>query len=551
MTAATQAQAGRFRIVVGLARAEGLLLVRSALVLAGVVGGCALVWGFNHTSAATWWDAVWEIGTGQVIVAMAVLVAAHLAAGRARRNGLQDLFDSLPTSAGLRTAGHLTSLAGALPASLLLISATVLLEFRGAVGTPSAAALAGGVLLVIAGGAAGVAIGTRFPHPLAGMLAALGLFILFTQAPRFSGGVIWLFPWAQVDGLHFLPGPLAGYPPAAAHAAELAGVAVLAGVIAIALTARRGRPLIALASAGALAVAAICVAGAAQLQPLPAAELNHLVMETADPASAQACTTVGKVRYCLYPGFGSQLSALQAPVDGVLVRVPDLPAEPLTIRQLVSLSLADTTLTHGQPRQRLATWASELARMPGNAAAPFAIYLTVGSWPGGAQAAGGRFALALSAADWAVGLPATAGSQNGPGPELCVPVDQAREAIAIWLAMRATYVPPSGQGIPGGYLAVGVDNANVPVWNAPGGGLISPGPQTTYLGYELAAAMASLPDGKVSRVLDRSWATWLDWHTTDAQLAAALGVPMPTIPARIRAALTGPPPTPGSPLCTG
>ncbi len=550
MTAGSRADAHALRVVFGLARTEGLLLLRSALVLAGVVGGCAVVWGFNHATSPMWWDAVWEVGSGQVIVAMAVLVAAHLAAGRARRNALQDLYDSFPASAGVRAAGHLTALAGAVPASLLLIGATTVLEFRGAVGTPGTAALAAGVLLVIAGGAAGVAIGIRFPHPLAGLLAALTLFVLFTQAQRFSGGVVWLFPWAQVDGLHALPGPLAGYPPAAAHAAELAGFAVLAGVIAIALTARVGRPLIALISAGALAATAICVAGVAELQPIPTAELNRLVTETADPASFQHCTSAGEVRYCFYSAFGPQLPLLRAVVDGVIAYVPALPAQPLTIRQLASLSLDDTTLIHGQPKQWLATWGSELARMPGNAAAPSAIYLTVGSWPGGAEGAGGRFALALSTADWAVGLPATAGSQDGPGAELCVPVDQAREAVAIWLAMRATYAPPPGDQ-PSGISAASVDNATVPTWIAPGGGLISPGPQTTYAGYELAAAMARLPAGRVTRTLDRSWASWLNWHTSDGQLASALGIQAPTIPAQIRSALAGSGPAQASPLCTG
>ena len=549
MTAPAGTRAPRLRVVLGLARAEGSLLLRSLLILGGVVGGCAVVWAFNHSTTPMWWDAVWEIGSGQVIVAIAVLVAAQLAAGRPRRNAMQDLYASFPASATARTAGHLTALAAALPASLLLIGMTIVLEFRGAVGTPSAAALTGGVLLVIAGGAVGVAIGIRFAHPLAGVLAALCLLILWTQAQRSSGGVVWLFPWAQVDGLHVLPGPLAGYPPAAAHAAELAGLAALAGVIAIALTVKHGRALIGLAAASVLAVAVIWAAGAVQLQPIPSADLNRLVNEAADPAAAQHCTTARQVRYCLYPGFDPQLPALEGPVEGVLAHLPALPAQPLTIRQLVSLSLDDTTLTHGQPAQRLAAWASELARQPGNAAAPTAIYFTVGSWPGGAQAAEGRFALALGTADWAVGLPATAGSQNGPGPELCVPVDQAREAIAIWLAMVSTYVPPSGLQS-GGFSAVNVDNATVPTWIAPGGGLTSPGPQTTYAGYELAVAMTRLQAGAVSRVLGRSWASWLNWHTTDARLAAALGLPVPAIPAAMRAALAGPPPSPASPLCT-
>lgn len=40
--------------------------------------------------------------------------------------------------------------------------------------------------------------------------------------------------------------------------------------------------------------------------------------------------------------------------------------------------------------------------------------------------------------------------------------------------------------------------------------------------------MTGLPEQKVSQVLGRAWATWLNRHTTDAQLATALGLPMPT-----------------------
>ena len=38
----------------------------------------------------------------------------------------------------------------------------------------------------------------------------------------------------MVNQLASLPGPLAGYPPAGAHALELAGLAVLAGIVALA-----------------------------------------------------------------------------------------------------------------------------------------------------------------------------------------------------------------------------------------------------------------------------------------------------------------------------
>jgi hypothetical protein len=36
-------------------------------------------------------------------------------------------------------------------------------------------------------------------------------------------------------------------------------------------------------------------------------------------------------------------------------------------------------------------------------------------------------------------------------------------------------------------------------------------------GYVLASAMAGLPQQKVSHVLASAWASWLNWHTTDAQ----------------------------------
>ncbi len=56
-------------------------------------------------------------------------------------------------------------------------------------------------------------------------------------------------------------------------------------------------------------------------------------------------------------------------------------------------------------------------------------------------------------------------------------------------------------------------------------------PQTTAVGYLLASAMRSLPEQEVTHVLASAWATWLNWHTTDAQLAAALGIRMPAVPA--------------------
>lgn len=549
-------------MVLALARVEASLLARSPLMVAGLLGGGYAIWFFFNWVEPLWWNAAWEIGYGQLVLGMAVLVTAQLAAGRARRNSMTDLYASFPATARTRTLAHLAGLIGAVPASLLLIGAGVaVVQVRGAFGAPSIAVLAAGLLLVIAAGAVGVAIGTRFPHPLAGVLGALALLLSSATTHVASGAGIWLVPWqVRLDQLGWLPGPLPGYPPGSAHALELAGLAVLAGIVALAMTV--GRVLVrgGLAAAGIVALAVICLAGVLQLRPIPTADLNHVVAEAANPASVERCTTANQVRYCLYPGFGRQLPSLEAPVTAVLARVSARPDEQLTIRQVLSLTF-DSTLAHGHPNRQVSQWAAQMQREPGNGngAPALSIYLPVGSWPATGGLADAHFELALAAADWALRIPPEAIASRADEAFLpCVPLDQAREAIAIWLAILATHPPSAelrqGLGSSGGFAEV--RNTSVPIWNYPsaGDGYVTPaggGPQNTAAGYLLAQAMTRLPAQQVSHLLKNTWDRWLNWHATDAQLAAALAIPMPRVPA------PSPPPGettgsgPQNPLCTG
>jgi len=57
--------------------------------------------------------------------------------------------------------------------------------------------------------------------------------------------------------------------------------------------------------------------------------------------------------------------------------------------------------------------------------------------------------------------------------------------------------------------------------------------------------MANLPEQKVARLLTDGWPRWLNWHSTDAELAAALGIPMPSVHAGLSQ-----PGTPVEPVCT-
>ena len=572
------------RVALILARFEALLLIRNVLVLAGMLAGGALIWSYIQPGEPLWWNAAWQIGYGQVVLAISVLIAAQLAAGRARRDAMTDLYDSFPVPAGTRVTAHLIALAGAAPASLVLIggSAAVLVS-RGAIGAPSPAVVAGGLVLVIAAGAAGIALAQRFAHPLAGVPAALALIALFTQSSQFPGGLAWLSPWTVPAQLQFLPGPLAGYPPAPAHLAELAGITALAGVTALMTAVARPWRRIRLVTVGAVAAAVTCAAGAIQLAPIPAADLNHLVGEAADPSSAEQCTTASTVRYCLYPDFSPLLPALRAPVSAVLARLPARPAHGLTVMQATGLSLQDPALTHGQAAARLATWNARLAIGPVFAPSASTIYVTVGTTSSGPRLADTQFYVALTTAEWALGLPPNAGSSPwSPSPESpCVPLDQAREAIAIWLATQATHVPAAelAAGMPapdsgpkslvevGGTRAVAWDYPGMPSYKVSPEGFVfgdptSPGARLTAAGYLLAKAMTSLPAAKVTAVLDGAWGTWRNWRTTDARLAAALGMPMPSVPAPTGIAPPRSPRDPGngvpgtadsvelSPLCT-
>jgi hypothetical protein len=538
------------RTVTALARVEALQLSRSVLVLAGLVAGGIVTWDIVHRGEPLWWSAAWEIGYGQLILSMTVLAAAQLAAGRAQRDGAQDLYDSLPVSATTRTIAHLFAVGGALPAGLVLAgAAAAFLQVRGeVVGTPNPAVLVGGVLLVVAGGTIGVAIGRRFPHPLAGLVGAIVWFIPFSQSNRVSGGATWLFPWVAPDQLKWLPQRLAGYPPAGAHAAELAGLAGLAAAVAVALGSKVLRRRVAVIGTGVLAVAVICFAGAAQLQPIPTADVNRVVTSVARPASAQHCTTTDGVSYCLYPGFGTVLPSLRAPVNGVLALLPARPAQTLTVSETASISLTDAALTHGHSRQQLAAWNAQLQRSPVNAAS--GIYVTVGAWPAPGSQADARFAVALAAAEWAVGLPTTTADPSQTPP--CVPLDQAREAIAIWLATAATDTSPGrltyrsqGHGV---VTFVPGRSAPIALWTYPGEDapyLASTGPQTTAAGVLLAKAMTTLPRQHVTSVLDAGWGKWSNWRTTDGQLAAALGIALPAVPIIKLGPTLAPQPRPG------
>ena len=212
----------RLRTVLALARVEAWLLVRSLLVLAGLLAGGAMAWalirrgsrcGGTPPGGSAAGSSSWPCRPGR-------RTTGRRAAPQGRHG---DLYASFPATTATRTLAHLAGLAGAVPASLLLVgAAAALVQVRGAIGTPSH----GADRRAAAGDrrrSDGVAIGTRFPHPLAGVLGAMVLLLSSRTSTRPPGGHLAGPLGVDADQLGWLPGPLAGYPPAGAHVLELAG----------------------------------------------------------------------------------------------------------------------------------------------------------------------------------------------------------------------------------------------------------------------------------------------------------------------------------------
>jgi hypothetical protein len=577
--AAVRAGAGGSRLAVLLAgRAEAIRLLRNPLVLLGAVASAALVAWNSWGTVPKWWVSDVQLDSSLLVLAATTLLACHLAAGRVSRDGATALYDTYPMSATARAAAHLIGLAGPLLLAVVVEGAAVAwLDFLGPVGAPRLGVLAQGLLLVALGGALGTALGSALPNPAAAVLtiAALGvvewdLLNPFGVQVAVPPATAWFFPWTQPVLSGYLPGPIATIPPAAhlAWLAALTGVAAFAGL----WRASRGASWRTGWSSGsragsrsAAAALAACVAAAGWSgwtlgHPPTASVTAGLASAITHPAQTERCVTQRGVRYCAYPGFGPDVARWAAVVNGVLGLLPAPPADRLTVRQVVDGGVFQAgpgesfdPAAQGQPGQTLklpegvgkfvAAEGTDPALVPGSSYPP--VYVDL-DWSGGVAAAYYQLALAEQTAWWVAGLPTTQRIVNDATPEemdvlrsSCVPVGQAREAIAIWLSASATKeiraVFLAGEawlarlGDPDSALRTTV--GWVAGWNGTGATSgYQANLQATAQGGALANAMLALPRQRVEAALGSDWPGWLRPTATDKQLAAALGIPLPGTP---------------------
>jgi hypothetical protein len=552
---------GRVAVLAG--RMEAVRLCRNPIVIAGLVCSAALIWWNSRGAVPQWW--VWdvEIGTCLLTAAATLLVAAHFAAGRVKRDGATALYASLPTTQPVRLAAHLLGLVGPLAFTFLVaLAGSAWLQALGPVGSPRPAVLAQGLLLVALGGTLGVALGCYAPHPISGIVfltvlgAAEGDVLLPSGAPAaLPGGTQWLLPWAQPVVLHWLPAATSLIPPTA-HLVWLAALVALAATIAVLRFAGRRRlnrstALVALVLAGSLVAAAW--SGWTQTRPLGPKAENELLYMAIHPNQAERCLLRQQVRYCAYPGFARDLPRWAIVVNGVLGKLPVHARRGLTVRQVVDVDFYAPPLTVGfQPTTRAQELRQfQLAADLGNfvnaettdphlvmeTSIP-PVYVDV-NWGAGAAAAAYQLGLATQVAWWVTGLPTTwrtvafssSGGAVGQALVSCVPYRQAREAIALWLAAEAT--PQTKQPLLAqlqAFGAVRVSGVWIAIHTGITGAGYQPAIQFTGQGAALAQAMLALPVNRVDTVLTRQWSRWLSPSATDSQLARALGVRLPAGP---------------------
>jgi hypothetical protein len=448
-----------------------------------------------------------------------VLVAVNRAALRPRRDGTDELFESLPTTRATRSAALVLALRGP-----ILVGAGAVVALAGGAwwgagndagffaraanpapfGDLELAPMLTAVVLVGCAGALGLLLARLAPWGLV-PIAALIVVALLSLFPNGAGNPTSfkaLSPYLAPPELpaRFAPQPL--WP----HLVYVIGLGVLAvGLTFIADGARRW-------AVPMLGAAAVLVVGGAvwQSQPLDA-EISERVAQLASGPAEEHCEERNGVTYCAFDGLDRWIDEWAPVVSSVHDKVPRVAERDLKVMQVFSLesigeldpAIADRTTT------ALVTSGSAEAVHPSLA------------WNGGEATT----YLALLTGQWAVGLPGVAGA----GGEPCFAGGQVRAAIAVYLA--ATVDP----GRTTAYVRAHITPDDIIQYRDYGDDRYTDLGPTAWVtdqdaavvyddtDLELALALVARP-AEVDSVLAASWDRLVDPTTTTGELAEILGL---------------------------
>jgi predicted phage tail protein len=524
-----------------------------------------------------------DVSTGGalLLLAAATLIAANLATSRAARDGSDELYSGIVSSAGVRTLGHLLSLLWAVGASLVVGGIMIVyLLIDSPVGVPRIPELLVGPLCVLLLGALGIALARWNPHPAVGPFAVvvvLALEVLLIQPIVRLNGTngtaarsTWLALWTPLGLTNGVPSELA-IRPSWWHALYLCGLGALFGVIALSRHGTRRTQTLALVGASA----AILLGGVAQLQA-PSAEarraLGHLLT---DPQDHQVCEERVGVTYCAYPAYVPWVERWATPIENLFDDVP-LSSRPqnLVVRQSFGSYFEGPTDVPHVTLRRI-----ERQATPRGAAYGSPTLLPVGAeWGRGKMEGDYEMRSALFVAMQAVGIPqewsdfvltaddvaylkrtllpsmpkarretfASRRLRVGAHWDSCHTSGQARSVVALWLAGQATAATESMMERVAAESPYGLlidERAGTVAYNGPLSPLYplnaTPIFERVNLGsaeFHYAVRLLERPNDEVKTTLLAHWGELTDPDTDTSTLLTMFGLePFPTIEAQLAA----------------
>jgi len=454
-----------------------------------------------------------------------VVLAAHRARTRSRRDGTDELFDTCPTSQATRTTGHLltawapASIAlGFLTAMTALLAANTLGGY-GEVGARQVAALLGAALLCVGATVLGVSLARWAPWMLVPVAAVVAIGFASTRLATAGNGktepIRQLSTWLN-DPEEYLPFTA---PHWVAHHLWILALVSLVTVLALSRDVRRPRLL----AVGACLAAAAVISGVAATRPIDTADAVRIASLINDPEAHQRCVDAAGLPVCTY-GADRERSQHIADVIAPVVRAAaDGALAGWAVRQDTRLEMTELDpavrrrLTTDRRDRRFIPMQRAVSRRESDEAA--------------------RFWVALTATGVTADIASTSRAVlDGTGGDLDVVYSldhQARGVVALWLATRgvdagtAAAMTSSQQGSD--------DRSNVT------GDYSRPWPDVCYAGpapvtwaltdLDAARRLLELPDATVRDLLHADWARFTDRATSTDELLAALGLdPVPSRP---------------------
>lgn len=427
-----------------------------------------------------------------------IVLATHRARTRSRRDDLDELFDTCPTTSGTRTVGHL--LTAWLPALVILTFLGLLtavsiqgFAFRyGEMGPQQAALIAGSILLGVGGTALGVALARWAPWSLSPVVALIAIAFasihLATRGANIAEPLRQLSTWlgdAPVD-LRYT---------ASNWIAHHLWVATLVALVTLAAIAREhwGPRL---ATATAVAVVAAVASAVLATRPMDASDARRIASLINDPAAHQECVPAGDVPVCVLPGDEPFARHLAKAIRPVAEAAPPGALAGWAVRYGYDVKPSDL-----DPRVQ--------ALLEPRRGAERIIPMQVVAHPAADE--GARFWTALAATKILDGSRSSLGGQ-------------ARGVVALWLATRGADAA-TAQAMTSYYATTdpGDPKRNRP-W--PDSCWAGAAPVTWALSdLRAARLLLAAPEAEVRRTIWAEWDRLIDPATTTDELLGTLGLP--------------------------